>query len=247
LRHQLRARAAQFLKRRKLTTIGKKALLEAHPFFRGMSPGIVEHLLPHALMRRAKKGTIIFRKGDAGTNLFAVSGGAIRISTPSEQGREAVFNLVIPGEIFGEIAALDGRERTADAVAIADSELFVIERRDFLPLINAHPELAIRLLEILCKRLRKTSVQVEDVIFFSVQIRLAKALLYLYRRNPTDAPDENIQITQQDLSQMIGASRESTNRELQLWQKQKWLRLKRGGILLFKPNELEHLIQESGE
>ena len=230
-----------------MRTFDKKALLEAHPFFRGMSNEIIENLLPHAIMRKVKKGTMIFRKGDAGTNLFAVSAGAVRISTPSEQGKEAVFNLIIPGEIFGEVAALDGRERTADAVAIEDSELLVIERRDFLPLIRAHPELAIRLLELLCWRLRKTSGQVEDIVFLDLQLRLAKALLYLYRRNPSEAPDANIRITQQDLSQMIGASRESTNRELQLWQKRKWLELKRGGIILFKPHELERFVQDAGE
>jgi CRP/FNR family cyclic AMP-dependent transcriptional regulator len=231
--------------RPRLGTFDKRTLLEAHPFFRGLDDEIIEHLLPHALIRQMKKGTVIFRKGDIGTNLFAVCAGVVRISAPSEQAKETIFNLIIPGEIFGEIAFLDGGERTADAVTVEDGELMVIEHRDFFPVLRAHPELAIRLLEILCRRLRKTSGQLEDIVFFSVQIRLAKALLYLYRRNPSGTPEASIRITQQDLSQMVGASRETTNRELQFWQEQKWLKLKRSALVILKPNELERLIQDA--
>jgi CRP/FNR family cyclic AMP-dependent transcriptional regulator len=222
----------------------KRALLRAHPFFQGLDDQIIEGLLPHALMRKVKKGTVLFSKGDAGTNIFAVCAGAVRISAPSDQGKDAVFNLIIPGEIFGEVAFLDGGQRTADAVAIEDSELMVIERRDFMPLLSTYPKIAIRLLEILCGRLRKTSGQVEDIVFFGFEIRLAKALLHLYRHNTSGSPNANIRITQRDLSQMIGVSRESTNRELQRWQDQKWLKLERAGLVILAPKELERLIAE---
>ena len=187
----------------------KRALLRKHPFFQGLDDQIIEHLEPHALVRNVKKNTVLFRKGDAGNNLYVVCAGTVKISVPSEQGRDAVFNLVIPGEIFGEIAFLDGGHRTADAAVSEDSEIMVIERRDFLPLLKKYPELAIRLLEILCGRLRRTSGQVEDIIFFDVQIRLAKALMHLYRRNASGSPNRSIRITQRDISQMIGASRKS--------------------------------------
>ena len=87
-----------------------------------------------------------------------------------------MFNLIGPGQIFGEIALLDGGQRTADAVAARDSELLIIDRRDFIPLVQREPEVAIKLIEILCARLRNTSEQVEDVIFLDLPARLAKAV-----------------------------------------------------------------------
>ena len=95
--------------------------------------------------------------------------GRIKISVPSQDGREAVLNVVHEGEVFGEIALLDGRVRTADAVAITDSELMLIERRRFLPVLYEQPEVAIKLIEVLCARLRQTSEQVEDVMFLNLR------------------------------------------------------------------------------
>lgn len=229
---------------RKAPSFDKRTLLRTHPFFQGLDDRIIEQLVPRALTRKVKKGAVLFRKGDLGTNLYAVCAGSVRISTPSEKGKDAIFNLIIPGEIFGEIAFLDGDQRTADAVASEDCELMVIERRDFIPLLTAHPEIAVRLLEILCGRLRRTSRQVEDIVFFDVQVRLAKALLHLYRHSSSGAPNEHIRITQKDISQMIGASRESTNRELQNWQRRKWLKLGRAGLVILAPEELERLISQ---
>ena len=223
----------------------KAALLRKHPFFQSLNGQIIDQLVPHAIIRNVKKGTVLCRKGDPGTSLYVVCSGAVRISAPSEQGKDAVFNLVIPGEIFGEIAFLDGGLRTADAVASENTELMVIERRDFTPLLRQYPELAIRLLEILCGRLRRTSGQVEDMVFFDVRIRLAKALLHLYRHSASGSPNRSIRITQRDISQMIGASREATNKELQAWQRRKWLKLERAGLSILQPQELERLIPES--
>jgi CRP/FNR family cyclic AMP-dependent transcriptional regulator len=230
---------------RRNAPLDKSLLLRKHPFFQGIDPKIVEQLVPHALMRKAKRGTVLFRKGDPGTNLYVVCSGAVRISAPSEQGKkDAVFNLVVPGEIFGEIASLDGGERTADATTSEDTELMVIERRDFMPLLEKYPELAIRFLQILCGRLRRTSSQVEDMVFFEVSVRLAKVLLHLHRRSAAGA-NKSIRITQRDISQMIGATRESTNRELQAWQRRKWLKLQRAGLVILAPDQLERLILQN--
>jgi len=229
----------------KLGSFDKRALLRAHPFFSGWDDQIIEQLVPHALMRKVKKGTVLFHKGDTGTNLYAVCSGAVRVSASSDQGKDAVFNLIVPGEIFGEIAFLDGGQRTADAVVSDDGELMVIERRDFIPLLKKHPKIAIKLIEILCRRLRRTSLQVEDIVFFDVQVRLAKTLLDLYQQNAAGLSNKFIPITQREISQMIGASREYTNRELQNWQRRKWLKLKRAGVAILAPEELRRLIPDS--
>jgi CRP/FNR family cyclic AMP-dependent transcriptional regulator len=225
-------------------TADKKALLRSHPFFRGLDGRIVDGLVPHALTRKIKRGTLLFRKGDPGTSFYVVCAGAVRISAPSEQGKDAVFNLIVPGEIFGEIAFLDGGPRTADAVMIESGELMVIERRDFLPLLRDYPELALRLLEVLCGRLRRTSQQLEDVIFLGLQPRLAKALLYLHERSSSQ-PAQKLKVTQRDISQLVGISRESANKQLRSWERRKWLKLERGGMFVLAPDALRRIVAES--
>lgn len=221
-------------------------MLHANPFFKDLDASLIDRLVAHAVTRKVTKGTVLFRKGDAGSRLYAVCAGAVRISVPSEQGQDAIFNLVPPGEIFGEIALLDGGERTADAVAIENSELMVIERRDFVPLLQQHPEMAMKVIEILCARLRKTTEQVEDIVFLGLPNRLAKALLQLHRRAGAASPGR-ISITQRELSQMIGTSRESTNKQLREWERKKWLRLERGGLLILSPAALASLVSDDAD
>lgn len=101
-----------------------------------------------------------------------------------------------------------------------------------------------RLIEILCSRLRRTSEQVEDIIFLGLPHRLAKVLLHLYRRSSANAAPNKIHITQHEISQMIGASRESTNKQLRDWQRRKWLRLERSCIVVLAPEALKGLVSE---
>jgi len=223
--------------------IDRHKLLAAHPFFSGFNRAVIDRLVSHAVTRRVKKGTILFRKGDPGSSLYAVCAGLVRISVPSEQGQDAIFNLVPPGDLFGEIALLDGGARTADAVVTENSELMVIERRDFIPLVQEYPDVAMKLIEMVCARLRRTSEQVEDIVFLGLPERLAKALLRLNTRSMA-SPDKVIRITQRDLSQMIGASRESANKLLRDWQRRNWLKLKRGGLILTNPKSLAAMVSD---
>jgi CRP-like cAMP-binding protein len=223
--------------------IDRHKLLAGHPFFNGFNRTVIDRLLSHAITRRVKKGTILFRKGDPGSSLYAVCAGLVRISVPSAQGQDAIFNLVPPGDLFGEIALLDGGARTADAVVIENSELMVIERRDFIPLVQEYPDVAMKLIEVVCTRLRRTSEQVEDIVFLGLPERLAKALLRLHARS-TANPDNLIRVTQRDLSQMVGASRESANKLLREWQRKGWLKLRRGGLILTNPKSLAAMVSE---
>ena len=217
--------------------IDRHTLLAAHPFFSGFTRPVLDRLVAHAVTRRVKKGTMLFRKGDPGSSLYAVCAGSVRISVPSEQGQDAIFNLIPPGELLGEIALLDGGARTADAMVIEDSELMVIERRDFIPLVREYPDVAMKLIEVVCSRLRRTSEQVEDIVFLGLPERLAKALLRLHASSAAN-PENTIRITQRDLSQMVGASRESANKLLRDWQRRGWLKLRRGGLKLLTPKAL---------
>jgi CRP/FNR family transcriptional regulator, cyclic AMP receptor protein len=221
----------------------RQELLRRHPLFSGLPAGIIERLSSYAVMKDVKRGITVFAKGDVGNSLFAVCEGTVKITSPSAEGKDAVFNLVNQGGIFGEIALLDGRPRTANAIAATDCHLMVIDRRDFLPLLQSHPELAVKIIEVLCARLRHTSEQVEDVIFLDLPGRLAKALLRLIEN--ASPSDRKLAITQREVGEIIGMSRESTNKQLRDWQERKWIKLERGGISVLRPEALE-AIADSG-
>jgi CRP/FNR family cyclic AMP-dependent transcriptional regulator len=216
----------------------KRAILRDHPIFGGFGPELLDRLSSYAIRQTVKRGASIFTRGDPGTSLFAVCSGTVKISSPSPGGRGALFNLITEGAIFGEVALLDGLPRTADAMAVTDCELMVIERRDFIPLVHERPELGLKLIEVLCGRLRRTTEQLEDVMFLDLPGRLAKALLQLAKSSRTGPRGRRIALTQRHLSEIIGMSRESTNKQLRIWQQQKWILLERGGIAILAPDEL---------
>jgi CRP/FNR family cyclic AMP-dependent transcriptional regulator len=165
---------------------------------------------------------------------------------PSADGRDVVLNIMHEGDIFGEIALLDGHPRTADATAMTDCELMVIERRDFIPFLRSQPELAIEIIKTLCSRLRRTTDQVQDLTFLNLPTRLAKALLRLV---DTEAPasTRKVTITQREISQIIGRSRESTNKQLSIWAKQGWIRLERGAVTVLRPDKIAEVAAEGSE
>jgi CRP-like cAMP-binding protein len=215
----------------------RQKLLQEHPLFSGLPAEIIERLSSYAVMRDVKRGTTIFTKGDVGNSLFAVCEGTVKMTSPSADGKDAVFNMINEGAIFGEIALLDGRTRTADAVAATDCQLMVIDRRDFLPLLRSQQELAIKIIDVLCARLRRTSEQVEDIMFLDLPGRLAKALLRLI--DDSSVKDRKLTITQGEIGEIIGMSRESTNKQLREWQERKWIKLERGGISILQPDALQ--------
>jgi len=216
----------------------KLALLRRHTLFRELDPTICERLAAKAATRVSRRGTMIFAKGDAGTCLFAVMSGIVQITAASTEGKSAVFNQIRAGEIFGEIALLDGQPRTADAAALTDCILTVIERRDFLPLLHGFPDVAVKLLELLCSRLRRTSEQVEDIMFLDLERRLIKTLL---RLSKTTTPAGQISISQSELSQIAGLSREMTNKQLQVWVKRGWITLAHRRIVVERPDDLARI------
>ena len=210
------------------------AVLRGHPVFGALEPAQLEQLVSYARTRRVAAGTTLFSKGDPGTELFAVSAGTVKISVPAPDGREAMFNLLHPGEIFGEIALLDGRPRTADAMAMTDCELTVIERRDFLAFVHGEPNVALQLIALLCERLRIASEHYEEVVFLDLPTRLARILLQLADQTEAGAAEPKLKITQREISQMLGSTRESVNKQLRAWSKRGVIALERGGIVVYR-------------
>ena len=186
-------------------------------------------------------GTMLFAKGDPGAELFAVVRGTVKITVPSTDGREAFITLLHRGEIFGEIALLDGQPRTADAVAMTDCDLMVIDRRDFLALVDSEPKVATKLIALLCARLRTADARIEETAFLNLPTRLARLLVQLLEEDATAAANKKLAITQQKISDMLGTSRESVNKHLQVWVERKVIQIKRGAIVVLAPQALAAL------
>jgi CRP/FNR family transcriptional regulator, cyclic AMP receptor protein len=222
---------------------GKLAVLRKHPIFCDLDADAFEQLCRYAKPATLRRGATIFSKGDPGNSLIAVISGTVKISISSPDGRNAILNLIGPGEIFGEVAVLDGQARTADAIANTNCEIYVIDRREFLPFVKSQPALAMKFIELLCTRLRWTSDQVEQVILQDLPGRLASALIRLTERHRPAQDSRTIAVTQQEISEMVGMSRESINKQLRAWASRNWVRLEHGAIVVL---EVDPLLEIAG-
>jgi CRP-like cAMP-binding protein len=211
--------------------VDKRKLLEHHPLFGRLEPDELDRLVTYMRVARYPRRTVLFRKGDPGNNMMVVVDGRVKVCTHSEDGKELVLNLFSPGEVFGEIALLDGADRTADAVTLDACELLVLERRDFLPFLRGHPDACMRLLAVLCQKLRQTSVLLEEALFLEGPSRLAKRLVHLAEAFGTPVADGvriDLQLSQQQLGNMVGMSRESMNKHLRQWREEDLIRVQEG-------------------
>ena len=216
-------------------TIDKRALLANHPLFGQLAPEELERLLAYMRLVRQPARTVLFRKGDPGTHMVVVVRGRVKVCTHSEDGKELVLNLINPGEVVGEIALLDGSDRTADAVTLTDSDLLILERRDFIPFLQRHPDACMRLFAVLCARLRKTSELLEEALFLEGSSRLAKRLVHLAEIFGKPVPGGvrvDIPLSQQQLGNMVGMSRESMNKQLKHWRHDNLIRIEDGRYVL---------------
>ena len=224
----------------------KLAVLRKHPYFADLAPEAFEQLCRYAKHSTLKRGASICSKGDPGNSLIAVITGTVKISVSSANGRSAILNLIGPGEIFGEIAVLDGQPRTADATANTNCEIFVIDRREFIPFVRSQPALAMKFIELLCTRLRRTSDQVEQIILQNLPGRLASALIRLTEKHKAEPQGRTIAVTQQEISEMVGMTRESVNKQLRAWAAHNWVRLEHGAIVVLNVEMLRELAATGG-
>jgi CRP/FNR family transcriptional regulator, cyclic AMP receptor protein len=221
----------------------KLAVLRKHPMFCDLDPEALDQLCRYAKHSSLKRGATIVSKGDPGNSLIAVISGTVKISVSSPDGRSAILNLIGPGGTFGEVAVLDGLARTADATANTNCEIYVIDRRDFLPFVRSQPALAMKFIELLCTKLRWTSDQVEEVILQNLPGRLASALLRLTEKDKLAPGGRTIAITQQEISEMVGMTRESINKQLRAWATRNWVRLEHGAIVVLDAEMLRQLAE----
>ena len=221
----------------------------AHHFLLGHLPAAdLQRLGELATTRSYRTGESVFMKGDEGDAMMAVLSGRVRICSYSADGREVVLNVINPGEVFGEIALIDGGERTADAFAMEATELLVLHRRDFRPFLERNPSVCVLLLEMMCRRLRETSAQLEDFNFLDLRARLAKRLLALADRHGQETEKGTVigvRLPQHLLASMIGTSREAVNKQLRAWEGEGVIDVQRGSVTLLERDGLEKIIDDS--
>jgi CRP/FNR family cyclic AMP-dependent transcriptional regulator len=227
-----------------MTTAATRFLLQRNALFRDLPDATLDELVQLSTRRSYKKDSYIFMHGDQGDALYGVVSGRIRISSSSRNSDQVFLNVMEPGDSFGEIALLDGQPRSADAVAVEDTNLVVIMRPDFLQLLKKNHELTIHLLQLCCQRVRWTSELIEDSAFLSSHAHLAKRLIGLARLQGEDtATGKRVKINQSDLANFLSTSRQLVNQFLQEWSREGWVELGRGNITITDEQALQNLIE----
>ncbi len=228
----------------------KKEMLQGLELFENVQEEDLARLAPWCRVVELSKAQPVFHKHDEGRSMYVVVNGRVKItshSTVDDQDREIVFNIMNPGEVFGEIAFLDGEERTADATALEKCDLLELERRNFLPLLRRDPHMAIGLMNVLCRRIRYSTDHIEDVAFLELEARLAKKLIAFaeyFSESDEDGIKLDLSINQSELGAMVDATREAVNRQLGKWRSDGILKLARGTIVITNLERLEDIADQ---
>jgi CRP/FNR family transcriptional regulator, cyclic AMP receptor protein len=195
-------------------------------FFSELPADVAAELRRHGRRVRLAKGAFVHKQGDAADGLYSVVSGRIRISTLGPAGRELVLTDLAPGAVFGEISLFDDLPRTHDAVALERSELVIVPKRDFHALMAAHPALGRHFLRVLAGKLRLSFAVLDALALRDVTARLAQRLLFLL----DEAGQATLEISQTDLALMVGATRQSVNKQLKAWERAGLIMLRGGSI-----------------
>lgn len=213
----------------------KAKLLSGSSLFCQLSYQELAELALHAQSRLVRAKQVVLAQGELSDEMYAVIHGRLKVMRSNAEGRELTLAILEAGEVFGELAMLDGGPRTATIEALEDCELLVLQRAMVDQYLNAHPLVMRSMIQTLCERLRSADELVQDTLFLPLPQRLAKVLRQL-AQNHGDETAEGIRIdlklTQQELANFVGATRESVNKQLSAWESQQWLSMRGGYILI---------------
>ncbi len=210
-----------------------RIVLEHSLLFGNLPDQQLDQLAALAQLREFKKHTLLFNQGDPGDALYGIASGKVLIYITAEDGKEFSMTVLETSDVLGEVALLDGRPRTASARTMEECRLLVIQRKDFLGLMDNNPQLARDLLTLLCDRLRWSSQLIEEFSLMPVEGRLARRLLTLAELlGKTSSEGVQLTISQGELAQFLGISRQIVNQYLQEWRLAQWLELSRGKVLI---------------
>ena len=218
-----------------------ESIVRRAPLFTALDDAAAAALRASMETVRLPKGSTLFSEGDDGEHLYVIVEGKLKLGTSSGDGRENLLSILGPGEMFGELSLFDAGPRTSTATAVTDVRLLSLGHKQVIPWITAHPQVALDLLERLAQRLRRTNEVVGDLVFSDVPGRVAKALLDLGERFGK-VTDEGLYVhhdlTQEELAQLVGASRETVNKALADFASRNWIRLDGRAVLIIDTERL---------
>jgi CRP/FNR family cyclic AMP-dependent transcriptional regulator len=216
-------------------------LLAKISFFENLQAEELEHLSTLLRSRRYAKGEVIFHQGDVGTALFILRKGQVAIRLSSEDGKEVILALLDRGDVFGELALLDDEPRSTDAVAREEVDLLSLQREDFRKFLEERPQVAMRMLSSLSRLVRRVTQLVHDTTFLDARTRLVRVLLDLAENQGQPAAEGVVitqKLTQSELANLCGLTRESTNKWLRFYVREGLLSYEGGQITLVRPERL---------
>lgn len=214
------------------------ALLSSIPLFAGLTPEQLAKVAALAQVRTYARHQTVVTQGEPAHALFAIIRGRLKVASSAPDGRDVVLGIMAEGEVFGEVALLDGGARSATCTSIEPCELLVIDRDQFMELLESTPSIAVKLLHVLAGRLRRLSRRSEDAALLDVPSRLARSLLDLaHRFGERRAAGKSgifiaIKLSQQELGDLVGATRESVNKHLNDWMRQGLLEQDHGRMII---------------
>lgn len=222
---------------------GARQLLGNCVLFGGLSADERAAVVARARIRTINAEETIFALGSPGDQMMALLRGTVRISVPSLEGRELLLAIIRPGEVFGELAVLDGKERSADAIAESPCTLAILDRHDILSFFERNPSAWPKLVKVLCQRLRHTDQVFAEVALLQLPAKLAKSMLRLLDLHRTPRKTPIIHYSQRDLANMVGGTRESVNRCLRNWQRNGIVQITEGSIIITNRPALEQMAE----
>jgi CRP-like cAMP-binding protein len=222
-------------------TIAERSNIEAGSWFSKLSPPLRQAILSRASVKRMSDGALLSSRGEPGEAWCGVARGALRISSVSLSGKQITLTYVEPGLWFGDIALFDGMPRTHDANAHGATTLLVVRKPDFKQLLAQHVELYEALLRLNCRRLRLMFDVIEDLNTLPLGARLAKQILLLARSYGVPQGEEiriGLALAQEDLAQLLGASRQRVNQELKGFEREGALRIEPTRLVVLSKDKL---------
>jgi CRP/FNR family transcriptional regulator, cyclic AMP receptor protein len=222
-------------------TIEEQSNIESGPWFSKLSQSLREAILSRAVVRRLADGAILGARGAEAQEWVGCALGAVRVSSVSLSGKQVTLTYVEPGTWFGDIALFDGMPRTHDANAHGATTLLVVRKADFKELLAQHVELYEALLRLNCRRLRLLFDTVEDLNTLPLSARLAKQILLLARSYGVQQGDEirvGLQLAQEDIAQLLGASRQRVNQELKGFEREGAVRIEPTRLVVLSKDKL---------
>ena len=224
--------------------IDRLSVIKQMPLFAGLTDDELGALTHDLLCRRFREGEAIFQQGDPGQMLYLVESGQVRIYVQDEEGQETSVTLCGPGDMFGELAVIDGLPRSASAVAMGRTVVHILSRDRFREHMRRSPQLALDLLKALSVRVRYSTQQVGNLTLLAISGRLARKLLELAQLHGEVEPDGvriGLALTQSDLASLVGTTRESVNKALGAFRRQGLVRMQRGHIVIVDADALRAL------